>query len=237
RKESPGLNQALNEWITKRKLSNENNLAYTKYFKKKKKTGGRGEGRFISLNNGRISEYDELIQQYSTKIDWDWQLLASLICQESRFSPTARSWAGANGLMQLVPATAKRYGLDTIDNTAEQSIIAGTSYILDLERFWKKHIKDKNERLKFVLASYNAGMGHVIDARNLAKKYGKDPNIWYDNVDYMLLQKSNPQIYNDPVVKCGYCRGQETYAYVKEILGRYERYKTLTAPKPALVQN
>jgi membrane-bound lytic murein transglycosylase F len=81
------------------------------------------------------------------------------------------------------------------------------------------------------------GLGHVIDARNLATKYGKDPNIWYDNVDYMILQKSNPLIYNDPVVKCGYCRGQETYQYVREIMGRYQHYKKMPAARVDLVSN
>jgi membrane-bound lytic murein transglycosylase F len=237
RKESPELTTAMNEWIAKRKDSKENQLAYSKYFKVKKKSEGRGTGKYISYSNGIISEYDELIKQYSKKIDWDWQLLAALIYQESNFSPTARSWAGANGLMQLVPQTAKHYGLDTLDATAEQSILAGTNYIFDLDRFWKKYIKDKEERIKFVLASYNAGMGHVLDARNLAIKFGKDPDVWFDNVDNMILQKSNPLIYNDPIVKCGYCRGQETYNYVREILDRYAHYKQMPQSKAVIAQS
>jgi membrane-bound lytic murein transglycosylase F len=234
RKQSPGLKSALDDWMLKRKESKENLAIYTKYFKAPaKKVGRSGNGHFASYENGIISQYDDLIKVYSKKIDWDWTLLASLVYQESKFSPTARSWAGANGLMQLVPQTAKHYGLDTIDATAEQSLMAGTSFILDLDRYWQKHIKDKQERIKFVLASYNAGLGHIVDARKLAEKYGKDPNVWYDNVDYMILQKSNPVMYNDPVVKCGYCRGQEPYKYVREILERYSFYKKI--PKPAAV--
>lgn len=237
RKDSPELLKALNDWIEKRKNSEENVALYAKYFKKKK-SHGNGIGKYISHSGGIISEYDDLIKTYSKKIDWDWQLLASLIYQESHFSPTARSWAGANGFMQLIPATAKHYGLDTIDATAEQSLKAGTSFIVDLDRYWRKHIPDKKERIKFVLASYNAGLGHVIDARNLAGKYGKKQNVWTGNVENMILQKSNPLIYNDPIVKCGYCRGQETYLYVKEIIKRYEHYKTMPeAPVPALVSN
>jgi membrane-bound lytic murein transglycosylase F len=232
RKESPELKTALNEWMAKRKESKENLAVFTKYFKAPEKKVGRGaNGKFASYKDGVISQYDDLIRTYSKKIDWDWTLLASLIYQESKFSPTARSWAGANGLMQLVPQTAKHYGLDTVDATAEQSLEAGTSFIVDLDRYWRKHIKDKNERIKFVLASYNAGLGHVIDARKLAEKYGKDPNIWYDNVDFMILQKSNPVVYNDPVVKCGYCRGQEPYNYVREILERYAYYRKMPVKK------
>lgn len=236
RKNSPELLKALNAWIEKRKNEKENSELYAKYFKKKK-SHGSGIGKYVSYSGGIISEYDELIKTYSKKIDWDWQLLASLIYQESHFSPTARSWAGANGFMQLIPSTAKHYGLDTIDATAEQSLKAGTSFIVDLDRYWKKHISDKQERIKFVLASYNAGLGHVIDARNLAGKYGKKQNVWNENVENMILQKSNPLIYNDPIVKCGYCRGQETYLYVQEIIKRYNHYKTMPDISTTLVKN
>ena len=236
RKDSPELLSALNSWIKDRKNSEENTKLYAKYFKKKK-AHGNGIGKYVSFSNGVISEYDDLIKTYSKKIDWDWQLLASLIYQESHFSPTARSWAGANGFMQLIPSTAKHYGLDTIDATAEQSLKAGTSFIVDLNAYWKKYIPDKQERIKFVLASYNAGLGHVIDARNLAGKYGKKQNVWTGNVEDMILQKSNPMIYNDPLVKCGYCRGQETYLYVKEIIKRYHHYKTMPDISTTLVKN
>lgn len=236
RKDSPELLKALNTWIEKRKNEKESTELYAKYFKKKK-AHGSGIGKYVSYSGGIISEYDDLIKTYSKKIDWDWQLLASLIYQESHFSPTARSWAGANGFMQLIPSTAKHYGLDTIDATAEQSLKAGTSFIVDLDRYWKKHIPDKQERIKFVLASYNAGLGHVIDARNLAGKYGKKQNVWSGNVEDMILQKSNPLIYNDPIVKCGYCRGQETYLYVKEIIKRYNHYKTMPDISTTLVKN
>ncbi|MGQ0826923.1 MAG: transporter substrate-binding domain-containing protein [Bacteroidota bacterium] len=237
RKSSPGLTKELNNWIEKIKTNNTNTLVLNKYFKPRKKKASIYETKYLAYAGGTISAYDDLIKTYSQKIDWDWKLLASMICQESRFSPTARSWAGANGLMQLMPGTAKRYGLDTIDATAEQSLIAGTSYILDLDKYWRNHIPNKQERIKFVLASYNAGLGHIIDARNLAIKYNKEPNIWHSNVEDMLLQKSNPTIYNDPIVKCGYCRGQEPYLYVKEILHRYQYYKKARSANESLVSN
>lgn len=237
RKNSPQLTNALNEWISRKKDSKAYAALYTKYFKTRKKNTANGSGRYVSYSNGVISEYDDLIKTFSKKIGWDWKLLASMICQESHFSPTARSWAGANGFMQLVPATAKRYGLDTIDATAAQSLEAGTNYILDLDKYWRRQIPDKQERIKFILASYNAGIGHVIDARNLAAKYGKDPDVWFGNVEDMILQKSNPQFYNDAIVKCGYCRGQETYLYVKEILSRYQHYKKVPASNEILATN
>lgn len=225
RKKSPILNHMLNRWIDDEKNKETAQLTYKKYFKDSKKL------RRIILSNrfpdtNQLSEYDAMIKKYSAKIGWDWRLLASMIFQESGFSPTAQSWAGAYGLMQLMPETGARYGLDTSIGNAEGNIVAGTNYILDLDKYWRGKIPDKNERIKFILASYNVGLGHVIDARNLAMKYEKNPDLWFDNVDYMILQKSNPKIYNDTIVKCGYCRGQETYIYVKEILARYEHYKS-----------
>ena len=237
RKKSPLLNEQLNTWINDRKKSNDALLTYNRYFKNPKKTVNRAENNRLAYNGGDISEYDEMIKKYSKKIGWDWQLLASMVYQESHFSPTAQSWAGANGLMQLVPGTARRYGIDSMVQTAEQSLIAGTSYILDLDKYWKYRIPDKDERIKFILASYNVGLGHVIDARNIAPKHGKDPNLWFHNVEYMVLQKSNPMVYNDPDVKCGYCRGQETFMYVKEILNRYEYYKNVQQNNACLVKN
>ncbi|OFY85355.1 MAG: hypothetical protein A3F72_03565 [Bacteroidetes bacterium RIFCSPLOWO2_12_FULL_35_15] len=237
RKQSSALTKKLNEWILKRKNSNENLVIYNKYFKTPKKSDRGNTRQYISSGGSLTSQYDDLIKTYSKKIDWDWELLASMIYQESHFSPTARSWAGANGLMQLMPGTAKRYGLDTIDATAEQSLKAGTDYLVDLDKYWRGYISDKQERIKFILASYNVGLGHVIDARNLAIKHGKNKNIWYNNVESMILQKSNPMVYTDPIVKCGYCRGQETFIYVKEILSRYTFYKNNHLSTDALVKN
>jgi len=237
RKESPFLTAELNDWIKEVKTNNANYLVFNKYFKPRKKSTFIYDTKYLAYAGGTISAYDDLIKVYSQKIDWDWKLLASMIYQESRFSPTARSWAGANGLMQLMPGTAKRYGLDTVDATAEQSLKAGTSFILDLDKYWSKHIPNKQERIKFILASYNAGLGHIIDARNLASKYGKNPNLWYGNVEDMILQKSNPSVYNDPIVKCGYCRGQEPYLYVKEILHRYRYFKNTRSDNASLATN
>ena len=237
RKESPLLSKELSNWMAKIKKSKESALAYSKYFKSAKKTVNRAENNRFSYRGGCISQYDDMFKVYSEKIGWDWQLLASLVYQESHFKATTQSWAAASGLMQLVPGTAKRYGLDSAYQTAEQSIKAGTSYISDLDKYWKHRISYKEERIKFILASYNVGLGHVIDARNLASKFGKDPNLWFHNVEYMVLQKSNPMIYTDPIVKCGYCRGQETFMYVKEILNRYEHYKNVQQNNLSFVRN
>ncbi len=94
-----------------------------------------------------------------------------------------------------------------------------------LDKELPKEIRDPDERVKFILAAYNVGIAHVYDARRLAEKNGKDPNVWTDNVDYYVLNKSNPEYYRDSVVRYGYARGEETYNFVKEVLDRFEHYK------------
>jgi membrane-bound lytic murein transglycosylase F len=226
-KNAPLLHSELNKWIENQKFTSHYASLYNKYFKNPKGAGLRNESEFSSFGGNKISPYDDMIIAYSREIGWDWRLLAAMIYQESRFNPNAESWAGACGLMQMIPSTAEIYGIDTCGATAIQSIDAGTQHLIKLDRYWSKSITDKEERTKFVLASYNAGLGHIIDARNLAKKYGKDPNLWMDNVEKFILLKSKPLYYNDPVARCGYCRGEEPYNYVREILLRYDHYKNV----------
>ena len=224
-KHSPLLLAELNNWIVNRKNSVEYAVLYNKYFRNPKGAGQRNESEFSSLGGNKISPYDDMIMAYSREIGWDWRLLAAMIYQESKFNPNAQSWAGACGLMQMIPSTAQQYGLDTCGGTPIESIDAGTRHIIKLNDYWAKIIGDKDERIKFILASYNVGLGHIIDARNLCKKYGKNPDLWDNSVEKYVLLKSYPKYYNDPVVRCGYCRGQEPYNYVKEIIARFEHYK------------
>ena len=150
-----------------------------------------------------------------------------MIYQESRFKSNVKSWAGAYGLMQLMPTTAKRFGVNKSSSPTD-NIKAGIKFIKWLDkRFENRGITDEEEKIKFILASYNVGLGHILDARRLAEKYGKDPNVWENNVDEFILKKSDPEYYHDPVVKYGYCRGSETYQYVYQILDRYEHYKNI----------
>jgi membrane-bound lytic murein transglycosylase F len=126
--------------------------------------------------------------------------------------------------MQLMPGTAKRFGAVNLDDP-RQSIKAGVGYLRYLDKYWSKKITDPAERLKFVLASYNAGLTHITDARKLAQKHGKNPNVWNENVEYFLTKKSDPRFYRDPVVMAGYCKCEEPVNYVKDILDRYDEYK------------
>lgn len=223
RKSSPELLKAVNSWIKEMKKKPDYYVIYNKYFKNQKGFQKRIKSEFYSLTGGKISQFDELIQSYAGDLHWDWRLLASQIYQESRFRPNAQSWAGARGLMQVMPATARQFGVAGLYDPTN-SMKAGTAYLEYLQKYWRS-IPDSTERIKFVLASYNAGPGHVEDARRLADKYGKNPYLWDKNVAEYLLLKSKPLYYNDPVVYYGYCRGSEPYNYVKEIMNRYEHYR------------
>ena len=128
--------------------------------------------------------------------------------------------------MQLMPNTAKKYGVDT-SSPPDKQIEAGIKYIKLLDAQLKDYIPDSIERKKFVLASYNVGIGHVFDARRLAEKYNKNPDLWNNNVDSFLLLKSKPKYYLDSVVYYGYCRGSEPFNFVNEIFERYNNYKNV----------
>ena len=143
--------------------------------------------------------------------------------QESRFKPTARSWAGAVGLLQLMPGTARQFGVRAPTNP-EDNVRGAVRFLQALEKHWRANVPDSTERLKFVLASFNAGTGHVEDAQRLAEKHGDDPLKWAQ-VSYWLLQLSKTEYYDDPVVKYGFCRGMEPVAYVAVILDRFDHYR------------
>ena len=223
KKGSSALLDTINRWLDDFQKTVVSVYIYDKYFRNTR-TINFAKSEYNSLSGSKISPYDAVIKEYSKMIEWDWRLLASLIYQESRFYPEARSWAGAFGLMQLMPHTAEKYGIDSL-STPEEQIRAGVQFIKLLDKQLEGKIEDKEERTKFVLASYNAGIAHVYDARRLAEKYNKDPNRWEENVDYYLLNKSKPKYYNDSVVKYGYCRGTEPYNFVYDILDRYEHYR------------
>jgi len=220
---SPQLLEVINEWLMKIKKEPTFMVIYNRYFKSPRTSLIRITSDYSSLGGSKISPYDELIKQGAEKLGWDWRLLAAVIYQESRFIVDDESWAGARGLMQLMPETAERFGATNPDDP-RQSIRAGVNFLKYLDKYWAKTITDEMERLKFILASYNAGLSHIIDARELTTKYKKDPTSW-DDVEYYLLQKSNPQFYRDPVVMAGYCKCEEPVNYVRDVLDRFEEYK------------
>ena len=225
RKDQKHLIDTLDTWLRRFNKTLESRLLYNKYFKSRR-VKRMAKSKYYSYTGGKLSPYDDLIKKAAKKIHWDWRLLASMIYQESEFKPHVQSWVGAYGLMQLMPETMKAYGINE-DSSEEAQINAGVRLLKSFENQLPKTITDSVEKIKFVLASYNGGLAHILDARRLAKKYGKDPNEWTNNVDYFVLHLSEKKYYHDSVVRNGYMRGWETYNFVKEIFSRYESYKTL----------
>jgi membrane-bound lytic murein transglycosylase F len=224
-KGATSLKREIDSWLIEFRKTTKYAVIYNKYFRNVR-SQKMITSDYFSLASGKISAYDQAIKKYSDQIGWDWRLLAAMIYQESRFDPNAQSWAGAFGLMQLMPNTAKRFGVER-NSPPDQHIRAGAEFIQWLNDRFKDKIPDEQERIKFILASYNIGYGHIVDAMNLAEKYGKDPKVWGKNVDEFLMMKSNPKYYMDPVVKYGYCRGIETYNFVSEVLERFTDYKNI----------
>lgn len=224
RDNAPQLRAALDEWIRENRGSARWNALYRKYYVDRRAYRDRAATGYLTAETGVLSDYDDLLKEHAPRIGWDWRLLASQMYQESRFLPRARSWAGAMGLLQLMPATAREVGVaDPYD--PRQNVEGAVRYIAWLERtYWRERIDDPRERLKFILASYNAGAGHVMDAQRLAEAEGQDPNVW-ENVAYWMLQKSRAEVYNRPEVRHGYVRGLEPVHYVAHILERYDHYR------------
>ena len=128
--------------------------------------------------------------------------------------------------MQVMPDTGENFGID-ITSSPENNLKAGIRYIGWLHTIFDSKIPDEKERINFILASYNAGPGHVLDAMKLAEKNGMNPQKWDGNVAIWLLKKSEPRYFNDSVVKNGYFRGTESVKFVSEVLTRFEHYKNI----------
>ena len=225
KQDSSGLLRELNKWITSYKETRRYLSVYAKYFKNSR-SNLRVKSDYYSLSTGKISMWDEMIKRASKEIGWDWRLLASLMYQESRFDPDVESWAGAYGLMQVMPMTGERFGID-VKSSPANNMRAGILNIKWLTTMYASKIADEEERFKFILASYNAGPGHILDAMKLAEKNGMDPQKWEGNVAVWLLKKSDPVYYNDKVVKSGYFRGTESVNYVTEVLERFDHYRNI----------
>ncbi len=222
-REGEDLLAAFNQWLGQYKKSRKFSVLFEKYFVGERTVSVIGSD-FYSVRGGKISPYDGAIRKYSRLINWDWRLLAALIYKESKFQPQAQAWSGASGLMQLMPDLTEQYGLDSL-SAPEKHIEAGVKYIAGLEKQFLPLVPDHDERVKFVLAAYNVGLGHVLDARRLAEKYGKDNTVWTNHVDTFLLRKSQPAYYRDSQAYYGYCRGEEPYAFVRDVMETYQLYR------------
>lgn len=215
----------LNQWIIRFKTTDQYQQIYHKYFHSSY-FQQFADDQFHSNRTGRISKYDDLIKELAGQYHWDWRLIASMVMQESKFRSDAESWKGASGLMQLMPETASQYQVTNITDPRE-NIRGGLEHLTWLDKILSADIENPKQRLPFVLAAYNAGLGHLADARHLAEKYGRNPKIWKDNVEFFIQKKAEKMYYLDPVVHYGYCRGEETTEYVSRVLDRFKHYTNI----------
>jgi len=220
-KDRPWLADSIDAWMGGEEPRRENDILLRRYFELAKSSPNIATYRF---KNGQISASDALFKKYAGEIGWDWRLLASQAFVESRFDNSVVSWAGARGIMQIMPSTALAYNVKPSELTDnEVSVRTCVRILAELDKTFKPLVKDPQERLLFILAAYNSGHAHIYDAIALARKYGYDAAKWKDNVAEALLLKSQARYYNDPVCKYGYFRGRQTVKYVEEVMSFYER--------------
>lgn len=220
------IGDSIDAWAKSRNAQAYSKSALKRYFELSKSEFHPDMDTLPITPDGAISPYDNIFKKYGKEAQMDWRLLAAISYVESRFDKNVVSWAGARGIMQLMPSTARAYGL-TMDQITDPdaSVKAAVKSLQDLQLMFRSRIDNSHERRKFILASYNAGAGHIIDAIELARKYDKNPQVWDGNVEEALLWKANPQFYNDSVCHFGYFRGKQTVAYVVDVEQRYHFYQ------------
>lgn len=223
RKNSPQLLRELNAWLNYYQRYKEYFYIFDKYYKNHIVYKKITESPYSSMK-GKLSPYDDIIKKETERLNWDWRLIAALIYQESHFDQSLESPKGAVGLMQVLPSTAEMHGFKNPYH-ANTNVRAGITHLMYIEKQFV-HLDSLN-RIKFTLASYNVGLGHIYDAQRLATYLGLDSTQWDGNVAEALLMKRHAKYYNLDICRNGYCRGTETYNYVNNILERYESYKQL----------
>ena len=220
RKTNPLLLKAVNQFFKKQYRSLFYNVTYKKYFKNAHRIKKYRAQRLDLNSDGTLSPYDTLVKKYAEKYKFDWRLITAQMYQESRFNPNAKSWVGAQGLMQVMPRTAKEMGIKNLKQP-EEGVKAGVQYLNWVRNRFEPELSVK-DRMWFTLAAYNAGQGHVKDARRLARQQGLNPNKWFNHVEKSMLLLSKRKYFRK--ARHGYVRGTEPVNYVLEIRDRYRAY-------------
>ncbi len=173
-----------------------------------------------------LSPYDRIVQASALEYNFDWRLIVAQMWQESNFNPKAVSPVGAQGLLQVMPRTGEDMGFPPPLFDPEKNVKAGVKYMEWVRNRFKAPLP-VSEQLWFTLASYNAGLGHLLDAQRLAKSIGLDPNKWFDNVEVAMLKLSEPKHFQQ--ARYGYVRGSEPVAYVRKISRLYQAYTNVAS--------
>jgi len=221
RKSSPRLLSRMNRFVLQDCSGAGFQELYDKYFKESKRmVEVRSDALYTS---GAISPYDDLARKYGNRYGLDWRLVLAQMYQESKFDPKAKSWAGAMGLLQVMPQTAAELGVEDPWDP-ESNIRAGVKYLSWLLQRFEPTLP-RRQRIRFALAAYNAGLGHVRDARRLAKVTGLNPDRWFGNVEKAIVLLEKQKFYKR--ARHGYCRGSEPMQYVSRIQTKYDAYSRL----------
>ena len=227
------LADMLDTWFADEK--NDVSRLFSKYYRLSKAdfydgmSKGMEDIRKMSFAGGRISAYDDIFKAAAKRSGLDWRLIAAIAYVESHFNAGVKSWAGALGLMQVMPRTARSFGYSPEEMTDPSKCVdVAVKALVQIDKMLVKRVADPDERVKFVLAAYNSGPGHLSDAIALAEKYGMNPAVWDGNVAEATLLKSKPAYYKDPVVKNGYFRGRETVGFVDKVQSVYTYFKDRT---------
>ena len=216
------LKKAIDDVFRELRRKPDFNILRKKYFEAERSLKKERKDKFYASETGTLSPYDPLVRKYAEQHAFDWRLVAAQIYQESHFDPARKSWVGALGLFQIMPATARGLGIqDPTD--PEQSIRGGLKYMHQLSDHYKE-VPDPIERYRFALAAYNTGFGHVDDARHLARAGRKDAARWREVAPFLLKLSDRKYAHR---ARFGFCRGSEPVDYVRHIDERYTGYAQL----------
>jgi membrane-bound lytic murein transglycosylase F len=215
----------INKWLGAYKSSGELKKNYLEYFDNQRVVNSM-QSDYFSVSGCCLSPYDDIFREQSKLVYWDWRLIASLVYEESNFRQGQISTHNAIGLMQLIPETAAKFGIDSMSTPARQ-ISGGIKYLRYLDAQLPEEISDPCERVYFVLAAYNVGIGRVLAAREKAEQFGKDKNKWNRHVDYYLLRRSKKDPQMKPDSASTYPIDYKTEGFVDNIITRYYHYRNL----------
>ena len=219
RRDNPALLAALNQYVQEEKGGLFFNMMKKRYFKNKRTITRAKDSLRVDLS-GRLSPYDELVKKYARQYGQDWRLITAQMYQESKFDPQATSWVGARGLMQIMPVTGRELGFTNLHDP-EENIHAGVKYMSQLAKRFDPQIPIE-ERMRFALAAYNVGYGHVLDARRLAREKGLNPDQWFGHVEQAMRLLAKPAYYKR--ARYGFCRCGQPVHYVGNIQNMYDAY-------------
>lgn len=229
RPDAPELTRVASDFVKRHARDGLIKIYYDRYFRSRRAAKTTVDFEFRADQNGKLSPFDDIFRREGKRVGIDWRLLAAIAFTESRFDPVAKSAWGAVGLMQVLPSSALAVGVAHPEDPA-QNIKAGASYFKWLvDRFDEPGLEPR-QRIRFALASYNAGLGHIADARVLAEKTHRNPDVWFGNVENALRLKVDRKWHE--LTRFGYCRAEESIRYVSLVQSSYDVFARHAALEP-----